>query len=126
MGSLNQFFGFSARQLRTLWWALSIGLLATLYLVVREFSQDTSRSNGLTIYVGGEDRTYRPVVVVDLNETPRDSLELVPGIGPTLASRIVAYRDSAGGFDTKEELMKVRGIGRKTYQRLERYITVQD
>ena len=64
------------------------------------------------------------MIMVDLNNSPRDSLELVPGIGPAYAARIVAYRDSSGGFLSKEDLMKIRGIGGKTYLRIEPYITV--
>ncbi len=124
MTNINQYFGFSAKQLRALWWTLALGLIATIYLVVREFSSDASGADGITIYVGGQDRTFNPVIMVDLNNSPRDSLELVPGIGPTFAARIVAYRDSSGGFQTKEDLMKIRGIGGKSYVRIEPYITV--
>lgn len=121
---VNQYFGFSARQLRALWWTLALGIISTVYLVVREFSADVSGADGITVYVGGKDRTFSPMVIIDLNNSPRDSLELVPGIGPAFAARIVAYRDSSGGFLTKEDLMKIRGIGAKSYLRIEPYITV--
>lgn len=124
MANLNQYFGFSARQLRALWWTLALGVISTIYLVVREFSSDVSSADGITIYVGGKDRTFSPMVIVDLNNSPRDSLELVPGIGPVFAERIVAYRDSSAGFLTKEDLMKIRGIGGKSFLRIEPYITV--
>ena len=43
------------------------------------------------------------------------------GIGETLASRIIEYREQHGGFDSVEELMEVKGIGEK---RFERYGTI--
>ena len=42
-----------------------------------------------------------------------EQLEELDGIGPTLASRIVEYRDSHGGFASLEELGEVEGIGEK-------------
>lgn len=50
-------------------------------------------------------------VPLDLNRATVAELERLPGIGPALAARIVAYRDSVGGFRTVEELEQVRGIG---------------
>jgi len=48
---------------------------------------------------------------LDLNRATAAELERLPGIGPALASRIVAHRDSAGGWRSIEELQQVRGIG---------------
>lgn len=51
---------------------------------------------------------------VDLNHATARELEALPGIGETLAKRIVAYRSIHGPFETVEELLKVEGIHEST------------
>ncbi len=47
-----------------------------------------------------------------------DQLDEIDGIGPTLAQRIVEYRDAHGGFRSLEELREVEGIGEKRFASL--------
>lgn len=62
--------------------------------------------------------------LLDLNTATASELEALPGIGPTIAGRIVAYREEKGPFVSTEELLLVRGIGEKLLQTLEPYVTV--
>ena len=55
---------------------------------------------------------------VDLNRASRSELMAVPGIGPQLADRIVAHRDSQGKFARVEDLTGVYGIGDATISKL--------
>lgn len=64
-------------------------------------------------------------IPVDLNEIQIDELTLIPGIGPTLAKRIVRYRDHKGGFTRLDELLNVSGVGRKKLQSLRPYLSVE-
>jgi competence protein ComEA len=48
---------------------------------------------------------------IDLNRATAAQLEDLPGVGPVLASRIVAYRDLHGSFSAIEDLLDVGGIG---------------
>lgn len=48
---------------------------------------------------------------MDLDYAGAEELDRLPGIGPSLAARIVADRDSAGPFGSLEGLQRVRGIG---------------
>jgi competence protein ComEA len=48
---------------------------------------------------------------VDLDQATAREIEALPGIGPSLAERIVAYRDSIGGLGSMEVLCRVRGVG---------------
>ena len=62
--------------------------------------------------------------VVDLNTASAAELETLPDIGPVLAGRIVAHRDSIGGFTSVEQLLDVDGIGDKTFAALYDLVTV--
>ncbi len=59
---------------------------------------------------------------LDLNRATAADLEALPGIGPALAARIVAKRDSLRGFRTIDDLVRVRGIGPATLTRLRPYL----
>lgn len=52
-----------------------------------------------------------PDAVVDLNTADQATLETLPGIGPALAGRIIAWREEHGGFSTIDDLLDVSGIG---------------
>ena len=62
--------------------------------------------------------------IVDLNTADQAALETLPNIGPELASRILAYRETIGAFVTKEQIMDVEGIGEKRFADMEQLITV--
>ena len=59
-----------------------------------------------------------PAVPVDLNRATADDLETLPGIGPTLAKRILEARRARAGFRRIEDLLTVRGIGPRLFERL--------
>ena len=64
----------------------------------------------------------RAPFVVDINEAPWPELAQLPGIGETLARRIVASRDLDGLFLDNRELLRVNGIGPKTLSRVEPFL----
>lgn len=51
---------------------------------------------------------------IDLNRADATQLEALPGIGPVIAARIVAYREANGPFTALEQLTNVEGIGEAT------------
>lgn len=61
---------------------------------------------------------------IDINTASAAELEALPGIGPTLAGRVVRYREEHGPFSTIEELMNVQGIGVVTLDKMRGLITV--
>ena len=59
----------------------------------------------------------------NINSADQAQLSLLPGVGPVRAKAIIAHRQKTP-FRTAEELVKVKGIGRKTFARLRPYVTV--
>jgi competence ComEA-like helix-hairpin-helix protein len=55
---------------------------------------------------------------LDLNRATAGDLEALPGIGPVLARRIVEARTRMGGFRRLEELLAVRGVGPRLFERV--------
>jgi competence protein ComEA len=70
---------------------------------------------------GGQQKTR-----IDINQAPVEQLATLPGIGPSLAQRIVEWRDSNGPFVTIEEIKNVTGIGDATFEDIKDRITVGD
>lgn len=65
-----------------------------------------------------------PGGLVNVNSADAAALETLPGIGPSTAQKIIADRESNGPFASKEDLMRVSGIGEKKYEALQDLITV--
>jgi competence protein ComEA len=60
--------------------------------------------------------------VVNINTATAEQLQLLPRVGPTLAARIIDYRESNGPFESVDEIVAVKGIGETAFQRLEPYL----
>jgi competence protein ComEA len=63
---------------------------------------------------------------IDINRAEPWLLEALPGIGEVTAQAIMNYRKEHGHFRTIEDLLKVRGIGKATFEKIKDYITVSD
>jgi comEA protein len=61
---------------------------------------------------------------ININTATAQDLEQLPGIGPTLALSIVAYRESHGLFQTIQQIQNVPDIGPKTYEAIQPFITI--
>ncbi len=66
-----------------------------------------------------------PGKVVNINTASATELESLPGIGPSLAKKIVEFRQKNGGFKNPSDLMAVQGIGEKKYEQLKNLISVK-
>ena len=62
---------------------------------------------------------------VNINTATVEELKTLKGIGEKKAEAIIEYRKQNGSFKNKEELMKVRGIGKKLYESFEERVIVQ-
>lgn len=69
---------------------------------------------------GGEEKR----VLVNINTADIDQLTSLPGIGDTLALRIIEYRTEHGAFKSVEDIMQVNGIGQSKFNDIAQMITV--
>lgn len=68
--------------------------------------------------------TIEAAALVDINHADHAALVALPGIGPALASRIIAYREQHGPFTSVEQLIEVQGIGPRNLDEFRHLITV--
>ena len=93
---------------------------------------------GISLFLAYKPSTPRPLVLrampvslseeayrLELNSATAAELESLPGIGPVLAERILAQREENGPFTGPEDLLAVNGIGPKTLEAIEPYITFE-
>ncbi len=62
--------------------------------------------------------------LININTATQTELEMLPGIGPSTATNIIAYRDTNGPFATIEAIMDVPGIGDGKFEAMRALITV--
>ena len=72
----------------------------------------------------GKGKKDEDEMLIDVNTATLEELMRLPGIGEVKAREIIEYRKTHGFFRTVDELLNVRGIGKKTLERLRRYIKV--
>jgi len=62
---------------------------------------------------------------INLNTATAAELELLPGIGPKTAERIIELRETRGRFNTIDELLEVKGIGEKKLGAIKPFLEVR-
>lgn len=62
--------------------------------------------------------------LVNLNKASSEELQLIRGVGPVIAGRILEYRQANGDFQKVEDLVNVPGIGEAKFQQVKSQITV--
>jgi comEA protein len=64
-----------------------------------------------------------PLKPVNLNSATSEELQEVPGIGPATADKILQMRKSYGPFKSVDDLVAIRGIGKKRLDKMRKYLT---
>lgn len=89
---------------------------------VGETIPETAANSPMHIQAGGELSVQYPL---NLNTATQEELETLPGIGPSKAADILAYRDEHGPFQSVDDLASVSGIGPSTIESLRDYLIVE-
>ena len=80
----------------------------------------------ITTQIKAGDVTPEELPPLNINTASAEELETLSGVGPVLAERIVVYRTEHGPFQTRVDLMQVKGIGEDTLEGLRERITVEE
>ncbi len=67
----------------------------------------------------------KTVVKVNLNQATLKELQTLPGIGKVTAERILEYREQKQSFASADEIMAVKGVGKKTFAKIQDLIYVE-
>ncbi|KOY81481.1 competence protein ComEA [Lysinibacillus macroides] len=98
-----------------------------IYIPIKGEQLDEIASTILTMPVYGTAQTESnsQEQKININKADAVALTTLPGIGPSKAQSILAYREENGNFQTIEDLRKISGIGDKTFEKLKDLITVK-
>jgi competence protein ComEA len=93
-------------------------VLAVLGILV-VFGSDVYGAKKLTVSEDGKSSG-----VVNINTGGPEELTKLPRVGEKMAKRIIEFREKNGKFKKIQDLMKVKGIGEKTFKKLEKMVTI--
>ena len=101
---------------------LLLSVVLTLACVTRERGQIAISAKAIDQRTTNAElsESTRPI---DINTAPANELETLPGIGKSLAARIIEHRDKYGPFRRPEHLIIVRGISDKRFRTIRDLIT---
>jgi comEA protein len=103
-------------KLRRLQMKLNQKLLAIVIIAIFSISMNT----GLM----AETKATKKGDLININTAPASELIKLPRVGEKIAARIIEYRQKNGKFKRVHDIMKVKGIGEKTFENFREKITI--
>lgn len=98
-------------------------VLTTMCLITVALA--TAAGPALAVEVGDADASAgAPSRQIDINKATAVELTAIPGVGNAIAQRIVEFRDKQGPFRRVEDLLKIKGIGEKSFQKIRPHVKV--
>ncbi len=121
---MNKYFDFSPKQIKFLIFLAVSALLLGSVQFIRQFATPTEHAPKFEVHIGDNETKLTGIFILDPNNAPADSLELLPGIGKVLADRIVVFRQHTR-FEKEIDITDVKGIGPKLYEKIKPYLQVK-
>ena len=100
-------------------------IAATAAFILILIGMFIGRNTSFSTYLSGKDKisaTEKPDGKIDINTATQAQLTLLPGIGDTLANRIIEYRTQNGPFESITDILDVEGIGKGKLEEIQDYI----
>lgn len=92
--------------------------------IVTGKSTDITNTTSVNTNLSTNKKSKRDIEKINLNKATQTELETLPGIGPSTAEKIIAYRKENGNFKNIEDIMNVNGIGESKYNKIKDLISV--
>ncbi|MEO0094901.1 MAG: ComEA family DNA-binding protein [candidate division WOR-3 bacterium] len=99
---------------------ISLSILILILIVINIIGYINWKANKIICGMIIEEETKQ----ISINRADLNELEMLPGIGPALAQRIIDYRKNNGGFKNIEDIKKVKGIGEKLFEKIKPFIKI--
>ncbi len=91
-------------------------------------SEFEKRSAEIEKYISGSGTTVEASNAsfkININTATKEELMKLPGIGEKTAESIIRHRQTYGKFERIEDIMNVKGIGQKKFEKIKRYLTTK-
>lgn len=91
----------------------------------KEYVSDGSGDAGIVTDTSGKVESTQEKLMININTASQAEFEKLPGIGSSIAIRIVNYRKENGKFNTIEDIKNVSGIGEAKFNNIKNYICIK-
>lgn len=95
-----------------------------IYIPTKEEIKNEEKQETTSSETVKETKTIKTETKVNINTATQTQLETLPGIGPSTAQKILAYRKEKGKFKTIEEIKEVNGIGESKFNKIKDFIHI--
>lgn len=92
--------------------------------IVTGKSTDITNTTSVNTNLSTNKKSKTDIEKINLNKATQTELETLPGIGPSTAEKIIAYRKENGNFKNIEDIMNVNGIGESKYNKIKDLVSV--
>jgi competence protein ComEA len=103
----------------------ALALTALLSFAAGSLLAERGKAGSFSVVISDASLPAARSGLINLNTASEAELQDIPGIGPVLAGRIIAYRELHGPFASLEGLLAVQGIGEGRLRNAEPYITLE-
>jgi len=149
--TFNQKFGFTPTESRVVFFLIGtffIGICARVFLSRQPPLRHFDYANSDSIFLSRsaqklspETLRVRPATpvessfgqpakpkprIIDINTAAKEDFITLPGIGEAMAERIIIYREENGPFHSVDDLLNVKGIGRKKLDKIAPYCIIRN